>query len=79
MTQRAYEKMRKRAIELLRDIRDGNKHTKANRVLAPLAQFGLITYKTSIKPYKISNVRLTSWGKTYLRLFENELLGKNDK
>lgn len=70
---RKNERIKKKLL-LLQQIRDGQKHTKANAVLAPLSQNDLVRYRTTDTPYyRITDVWLTDNGKITLKFYEQEL------
>jgi hypothetical protein len=53
-------------VKLLVAIKDGGKFSKANRILAPLAQAHLIAYDTPPQGWPAHNVRLTPGGESWL-------------
>jgi hypothetical protein len=68
--------MKDTTFELLKAIRDGQKHTHQNAKLAPLGQAGLIAFSYPPKGWPAENVRLTDWGKVVLANEEKKRLDR---
>jgi hypothetical protein len=66
-------KYKKKTLDVLRAIRDGNKHTMANPVMATLGQAALIEILEVHPKGTVKKVCLSEWGKTWLAFAEKEI------
>lgn len=64
-TQREAERM-----AFLRKIRDGEKVTHANRVIAPLGQAALVEVEWA-PGWRVKSLKLSAWGETVLKDWES--------